>query len=226
MQYIRTAAQFDIRRPDLARPQRSYTLGKHHVSELIGRAYRDLGLLNPEDEHETIEGHVAALAEYEQIGENGGHGQSALLTKISLGLALEDWFMPQQAGVEYHPGEIEYDDVIGSPDGLKWMPMLECWCVHECKLTWDYAGSDVCGKDLYLSQVKAYCKMLTTRFAKLHVVYVNGYMAAGGRRAKAGMPAAFTYALEFTQSELDANWKMLKVTQDRILKEERETANV
>jgi hypothetical protein len=216
-----TPLTFDIRRPDLAGPARSAGM---HVSDLLHYMGVRMGHLKESDPQDTIQGHKDALEAYQA----GTDGHSPLLLKIALGLAWEDWYMPQakaysNAVFEYHPGELWLDGVSGSPDALEYAGGRVV--VHECKLTWDHGSTAVESKWLWLSQIRAYCHMLertsgyTALDARLHVLNVNGFMAAASRRAKAGQPYGTTYRLEFTPDELTRTWASLMVAKRELEKD-------
>lgn len=229
---------FDIRRPDLAGPARSSGM---HVSDLLHYMGVRMGHLKESDAGDTIQGHKDALEAYQ--ADTDGH--SPLLLKIALGLAWEDWYMPQVESrpksdreryeLEYHPGELWLDGVSGSPDALEGVYVAEGpygefiyqrTIVHECKLTWDHGSTPIESKWLWLSQCRSYCHMInqtkpgSALESHLHVLNVNGFMAAASRRAKAGQPYGTTYRLEFTPDELSRTWASLMVAKRELEKEQ------
>jgi hypothetical protein len=207
-----------------------------HVSDLLHYMGVRMGHLKESDPQDTIQGHKDALEAYQA----GTDGHSPLLLKIALGLAWEDWYMPQAAAYpgstfEYHPGELYLDGVSGSPDALEYVEdrfpgnrgLYVRPIVHECKLTWDHGSTSIESKWLWLSQIRSYCHMMAKTWRTgpgwditapylpiegcLHVFNVNGFMAAASRRAKAGQPYGTTYRLSFTPDELTRTWTSLMV---------------
>lgn len=62
---------------------------------------------------------------------------------------------------------------------------------------------------MWLWQIMAYCYALRTLAAKLHVMFINGnYSRAEGDPD--AMPTPKVYRFEFTQEDLDDNWKLLR----------------
>lgn len=214
--------QFDIRRPDLDRPARSQGI---HVSDLLTHVGLRMGHLKESNPEDSIQGHKDALAAYGIETD----AYSPLLLKIALGLSWEDWYMPQvgacspDSEFEYHPGELFLGGVSGSPDALEWQRQLNRQVVHECKFTYDHASTPVESKWLWIAQCRAYCFMCGTRWACLHVIYVNGMMKGNSQRARAGQPVGRAYDLEFTQEEIDRTWKSLMIAK-RDLDEEMQAA--
>ena len=101
----------------------------------------------------------------------------------------------------YQPvGQLCLDGIYGTPDGFD---TVDC-CVEEFKATWRSSNRPL-DPDFWhwLVQIKAYCKMLTVTWAKLRVFYVNGNYRESGPQVK-------QFRLEWTQLEIDDNWRMLK----------------
>jgi hypothetical protein len=101
------------------------------------------------------------------------------------------------------PGEFTKDGITGSPDGVSFnegVPVVE-----EIKCTW--MSSRGCPDDRkfwhWFVQIKAYCHLLDTRLACLHVFFVNGDYAQHRE------PQYLSWDLRFNKGELDENWSML-----------------
>lgn len=208
-----TPMQFDIRRRPVTTER---TTGVWHVSTLLRQCGVEMGLIKEQEETQTIEGQVAAYAEQTT------HGESGLLCKIALGLAWEDWVSQQVPGLEYHMGEIEWDGVYGSPDGIIHLN-TNPYRIDEIKLTWKEAGACISKEWLWTSQVKAYCYILTQQLqtpvlnAALHVMHVNGFIrGSANRRARAGQPIAYTHQLQFTEKELESTWRLLMTAKSHL----------
>ena len=96
------------------------------------------------------------------------------------------------------PDELELDGIAGSPDGID----FENWILEEYKCTWRSAKTPPWEIWKYMTQVKAYCKMLDTRVVKMRILYLNGYYDGKG-------PVYKCYLISFTQLEIEENWIML-----------------
>lgn len=97
-------------------------------------------------------------------------------------------------------GELHLDGLTGTPDGID----LPDWSIVEFKATWRSSRRPIESDFVsWLWQIKAYCKMATTRTAQLYVFFVNGDYRESGPQLKA-------FALSFTAQEIEDNWTMLR----------------
>jgi len=130
-------------------------------------------------------------------------------TYASVGWAWEDAIRDALVSSGLHPlssdryqpvGQLSLDGIYGSPDGFD---TVDC-CVEEFKATWRSSNRPL-DPDFWhwLVQIKAYCKMLTVNWARLRVFYVNGNYRESGPQIK-------QFRLEWSQLEIDDNWKMLR----------------
>jgi hypothetical protein len=126
---------------------------------------------------------------------------------VALGWAWELIIQPALMEVYFgadenyvRPGPLQLDGIWGTPDGLD----METWAVEEFKCTWRSSGRDI-QEDFWpwWVQIKAYCKMLVTRKARLRVFFVNGDYHESGPQIK-------MWEAEFKQLEIEQNWQMLK----------------
>ena len=110
------------------------------------------------------------------------------------------------------PGEIEKDGIVGSPDAITFDD--DGMVVDEIKATW--MSSTGCPEDRkfahWIWQIKAYCHMLQTDRARLHVFFVNGNYR-DVRRAQ-----FLSWHLLFDARELEENWRMLCSARDTLRK--------
>jgi len=101
------------------------------------------------------------------------------------------------------PGEFTKDGVTGSPDGISFD--AEGPVIEEIKCTW--MSSRGCPDDKkywhWLVQMKAYCHLIDTLRARLHVFFVNGDYAQHRE------PQYLSWDFTFTKGELIENWSML-----------------
>jgi hypothetical protein len=103
-------------------------------------------------------------------------------------------------------GELELDGLIGTPDLLDFVDMA----LIEVKLTWLSASQDPEGQKFwkYWVQCMAYCKMLGTQLARLHVGHINGNYKDNRN------PIYNIWEAQFSQREIDDNWRMLITNAD------------
>jgi hypothetical protein len=139
--------------------------------------------------------------------------------RVSIGLAWESWYIPNilgPEGVVDHPGEWECDGIYMSPDGEEVATIVvdrkpkHVIKVHEVKATYKSTNTvgeteeDLHAQFLWMAQLKAYCRGANTRWADLHVLFLNGdYKYPLQPRKK-------RFRLEFEQYEIDENWELLK----------------
>lgn len=186
-----------------------------HVSNIIRCIAAENGYLKPEWVEEL------SLVDVRTITD------TTAILRISLGLAWEDWYIPRILGkynVVDHPGEMKYDDVYMTHDGEdlsvtvtevnfavgqdgSYIPQyIVIPRVHEVKCTYKSTRTTARLEEqfMWMSQIKGYCIGRGTRFAVLHIMHVCGnykYPIS---------PMHKVYEIEFTQDELDSNWRMLR----------------
>jgi hypothetical protein len=151
--------------------------------------------------------HVSALIKAILVGlEPGRFGGEMDWTRIEIGFAveraIEQAWQARRIDV-WRPGEIEKDGIAGSPDGVTFD--AEGPVVDEIKCTW--MSSKGCPEDKkfwhWLVQIKAYCHLLDTTRARLHVFFVNGDYASHRD------PQYRSWDLGFHEGEIAENWSML-----------------
>jgi hypothetical protein len=115
---------------------------------------------------------------------------------------IEEALSKRYGGELIRPGEVELDEVVGSPDGVRVVDGE--WVVHEYKFTWKSARRPIDNDNAwyYLTQLKSYCYMLGASKAVLHVLYINGDY-------KTERPCYREYEIEFSEEELESNWVMI-----------------
>ena len=180
-----------------------------HVSGIIRAIATEAGILKPEWAEEL------SLVDARKITD------PVAILRISLGLAWEEYYLPKVPGLVDHPGEMKVDGVYMTHDGESLDVIIteksEKYAIvcHECKATWKSTNTvgDLSGQFMWLAQIKAYCKGLGTRFAKLHVFFVNGdykYPLS---------PQLRIWFIEFTEEEIEGNWDLLINYRDTFLEE-------
>jgi hypothetical protein len=95
--------------------------------------------------------------------------------------------------------EIALDGLHGNPD---WLDM-EQWQDVELKATWRSSARPLEDFWEWLTQFKAYCKMLGCTSTRLLVFYVNGDYKKSG-------PEYRDLTVSFGKQEIEDNWEMLK----------------
>lgn len=111
-------------------------------------------------------------------------------------------------------GEIEEDGILMTPDALEADGnVLEEWKATT-KTSSEKQTKDSFETDLWywLMQVKAYARRMGVLRARIRVFYLNGDYGKGqykdGKRPPL-VPQVYRYELEFTQRELDENWRTI-----------------
>jgi hypothetical protein len=95
-------------------------------------------------------------------------------------------------------GEIEQDGIIGSPDAIDTVD----WAVQEYKVRWASATHPIESNFEYMTQIKAYCYMLSMCRASLFVFYVCGTW-------RPPVPIIKAWDILFAPGELQDNWAMI-----------------
>jgi hypothetical protein len=130
--------------------------------------------------------------------------------QLELGNAFEraiiDRMQEHEPGRYIKPGEMELDDIFGTPDLLD----LVDDTVHEFKCTWVSSRheNDHDGPKLwkYWLQIKCYCAMMGWNTGRLHVLFVNGNYSY----EKGSGPQYRCWEQKFTDAELKQTWKMIQ----------------
>ena len=119
--------------------------------------------------------------------------EGGFLFEIALSKALGD-----KLGAR--PGEVELDNLVGSPD--RYDP--DTGILYEYKCSWKSSKTHPSERWTWMTQLKAYCKLLGTCTAELHVLYLNGdYREHFG-------PKYRVFLFCFTEREIEENFEMLK----------------
>jgi hypothetical protein len=128
--------------------------------------------------------------------------------RMAVGMAWEMFCVQLWPELDWQPGEVTRDNVIGSPDGVSG-DVLE-----EIKATWMSRLEKTETKGVippprniieikrWMLQLAGYLYMMGLNKARMHVLWVNGDYRNSG-------PQYFTYLLEFSQQELERIWNNL-----------------
>lgn len=101
---------------------------------------------------------------------------------------------------------------VGTPGSIVFSPdhfiFNGVFRLGEFKATWMSIRAGIEDKrfDKWRTQMKAYCKPLDTRHARLYTLFVNGDYSW---KPPYGSTHLRAWDIEFSQKELDANWSML-----------------
>jgi len=127
----------------------------------------------------------------------------------------------------WRPGEIHYDGIVGSPDGVGYDYDIynekgdRVWTgtdeliLEEYKATWKSTKHTPLDNFNYMTQIKSYCKMLDIgiNVCVMRIVYL-----VGDYKVKLNpQPMYRICRFEFTQGELDTNWAMILKYKDQLL---------
>lgn len=97
------------------------------------------------------------------------------------------------------PGEVVLDNIVCSPDGYNPTSKI----LYEYKCTWKSSKTHPSERWVWMTQVKAYCKVLSTRTVEMHILYLNGdYRERFGPQYK-------VFLFCFSDREINENWSML-----------------
>lgn len=130
------------------------------------------------------------------------------ILRIRMGLAWEEHLIPTIEGVLDHPGEMLLQGIYMTHDGesvdrvslgSRGLELI----VHEVKLTYRSSRKDLKDQWMWLTQLKAYCKGLGTKFARIYILF------ACGDYTFPITPDHRIYDIEFTEDEIEETWTML-----------------
>lgn len=173
-----------------------------HVSGIIRCIATEHGILKPEWAEEL------SLVDARQITD------PIAVLRISIGLAWEEWYIPTLQDVIDHPGEMEVDGIYMTHDGESVSVIVKldrhAIVVHEVKATYKSTKTvgDLSNQWMWLAQIKAYCKGLNTRFARVHVLFLCGDYSYPIK------PMLKVWEVEFSEEEIESNWDLLRDYRD------------
>lgn len=175
-----------------------------HVSELIRQISNAVIYPGKRQPFETLSpAEKARMGTYVTMGWAWEAMVRDALIKPIYGTSLEERFVS--------PGELTLGGIAGTPD---WVDTQD-GVLEEFKATWRTSRRPL-DPDYWswLVQIKAYCKMLQTREARLRVFYVNGDYRESGPQVK-------YYHIIFGKQEIQDNWDMLLRQHESHLKNDR-----
>lgn len=163
-----------------------------------------------EDLEELELDELIRLTPYDAVGNIG------ILMRIIIGLAWEDWLGPRlkPLGVKYHPGELSYDGIVGTPDGIGTNPYTGLPEIHEIKATFMSAKRLAESIDIWMWQVQTYLVMLSEETKQLcttaviHPLYIRGDYTGID-------PLYLPRRVQFEEEELESTWSMIQRYKDR-----------
>jgi hypothetical protein len=193
-----------------------------HVSTLIKGIAQETGFLPPDDLDEL--GLVNLLSKTgEAWWETLDH---VAKLRISLGLAWEEWYIPQleAMGVVDHPGEMEVEGIYMTHDGESMDRIVRGRLepvIHEVKATYksiNTVGLDLATQWMWLTQTKAYCKGAGATRAYLHVLFMCGDYKMPIRPRLGPIDGQMTcYCIDYTPEEIQESWTLLRDYRDERL---------
>lgn len=160
--------------------------------------------------------------------------------RMALGMAVESWFQALWPAMNWQPGEVELDGVVGSPDGytdeyaykdsrlvstlnVEYLATILA-LIDEFKLTYKSSRDrhkNITAEWLWMRQLMSYVFMWSQMYGqklnhgRLHVVWLNGAY----EKFKFGEPSYCTYLIEFSDRELEENWRMVVASRDKAIAE-------
>lgn len=157
------------------------------------------------------------------VSTSGEVDEESMPIRMALGMAWERWVAGLYPEMEWQPGEVELDGIVGSPDGFTYdasiagdvarrMGVDSPLVVEEFKCTWKSSFHPFLSKknDLWMWQGMGYAHMMGTRWVRWHAMYVNGDYRVGG----CGEPTYKKYLVEFSQNELEGNWRRVMMNKN------------
>lgn len=203
-----------------------------HASGLIRGMAADYGILKPEwidHDHSIVENPEASEGWWDRLEE-------VAKTRMLMGLAWENFYLPRIPEVIHQPGEMERDGIYLTPDGqssemirtvarqiTKTRHVLAC---HEVKVTYksintvgDLGTTLLEPKNwMWRMQLMSGCKLMETLIAYLHILFVCGDY----RRPI--VPVALLWKFIFDQQEVDQAWDRMVEYRDHRMKQQAEDA--
>lgn len=140
---------------------------------------------------------------YEYEGEPKGIMSMGRIWEAVVDRYLTDYAL-SKGGVYVPDMEQEKDGILGSLDGVMWLPDLG-WLVCETKLRFTLSGEIPLS---HLQQVRAYCYLAETDL----VCYVSGHLSSRPPTA-----SATVRIIRLTQQSIDETWEMIVNTRDYLL---------
>lgn len=204
-----------------------------HQSGIIRAIATEAGILKPEWEEDVSLVEVDSQEWWRTLPEDAK-------TRICMGLAWEQWYIPTQLPeVVDHPGEMLVDGVYMTPDGEELTTFIldtrPGWGLklHEVKLTYKSINTVVGSKKQEWRRwdYEAYNSAenpigpLTSQW--MWLAQTKGYCRGAGTRfvdlhvlfvcgdySYPQRPIPYRYSIEFTQQEIDDNWELMTQYRD------------
>lgn len=138
---------------------------------------------------------------------------------MACGMSWEDWSVGLYPYVMWQPGPESLDSVICTCDGLSAMDIEgegREVVIEEWKATWKsmHTHNNILAETVWMWQLAGMLKIHGLRFARLHVLWVNG-------NYRPPQPKYMTYLIEFSQAELDKFWEsVILKNRDKAIPEE------
>lgn len=138
-------------------------------------------------------------------------------TRMAIGIAWEQWYLPRIPNVTHQPGELYLNGVYLNIDGesrsllltQRHRRTLGMMAVHEVKTTaksintTGHLAEPNPKNWMWLTQGKAYCKARGTRILYIHILYLYGDYSYPMR------PKLHVWRIEFEQWEIDDAWSLI-----------------
>lgn len=173
-------------------------------------------VVRPRSKGVHVSGIIKVIAEKRKLYKPGDE-LDEMPTVVLLGQAFEEQAARLYADMEWQPGEVKRDGVVGSPDGKHYrfsMPMgtFGYDVLDEFKLTYKSSRyrQDIRAEQAWMIQVMSYLWMDESVYrvngmfhVRMHVMWCCADYVMPFR------PVYIRYLLRFTEQELITNWAMM-----------------
>lgn len=184
-------------------------------TDILGRTPKEK--FSPESRNKGV--HLSGIIRYCMgYGDRKDAEPDVMPLPMAIGMAWEAWAVGLFPSVMWQPGEEELDGVYCTPDGMSSLDIDGApeIIVEEWKATYKslHNYGDVIKQSLWMWQLAGLCCAMGLRFARLHVLWINGDY-------RPPQPKYITYLIEFTQDELEKFWaNVIMRNKDKAVAEE------
>jgi hypothetical protein len=138
--------------------------------------------------------------------------------RIAIGLAWDEWYLPNLGTIVPHPGEMQIDGLFMTPDGESLdivrvgLDVSHQLAIHEVKATYKSVNTvgDLSGEWMWLTQMKCYCKGAGTNIGYLHPLHLCGdYSRPITPQIGPVKGQMCCHRLEFSDEEIEDTWDLV-----------------
>lgn len=191
--------------------------------EILSRSFSPPVDMSQWRTHDPKRPHLTSIISYiEDTIRSGGYGKKRagfkdLSATMEVGFLWEEVLSMAYAKryTQLHTKEIEEDGIIMSPDGYGPDPLGSSMVLEEYKSTWRSSRRDPLDEWKWMTQVKAYCYAMGLNTAVMRILYIVGDWKGSG-------PEHIVARIEFSNEELEDNWKMIVAHKPYLIGESKE----